>query len=218
MYKGFATSSYLSIIMKNKEISIDTVPSGRYNNIMKKQDKHNSTRDLILDAANRVLEMKGAEGFTLDAVAAETPVSKGGLLYHFPSKNSLIEGMISRSIARVDTALKEELEKSGGDYLMAYIRASFRTTIEPEPISRAMIAAVAGNPNLVEPLRARFFRMQEEIAGAAPSPELGTLIRLCLDGLWFSDLYNLAPPPSELRSKMMDELIILVSNNRTENQ
>jgi len=183
---------------------------------MKRQDKHNSKRDSILDAANRVLELKGAEGFTLEAVAAETPVSKGGLLYHFPSKNSLIEGMIARSIARVDAAFKEELEKSGGDYLMAYIRASFRTTVEPEPVSRAMTAAITGDPALVEPLRERFCRMQAEIAAAAPSPELGTLIRLCLDGLWYSDLYDFAPPPSNMRPKLMDALLVLVGEKRAE--
>ena len=176
---------------------------------MKKLEQKNMTRDAILDAANRVLTDKGAEGFTLESVAAEAGVSKGGLLYHFPSKNSLIEGMIARSVTRVDDALADELVKSGGDYLTAYIRASFRTVAEPEPVSRAVIAAAAGDPSLIEPLRARFRRLQEEITAAAPSPELGTLVRLCLDGLWFSDLYNFAPPPPELRLKLMEALLAL---------
>ena len=42
---------------------------------MKKIKQYNSTQESILDAANRVLAAKGAEGFTLDRVAAEAAVS-----------------------------------------------------------------------------------------------------------------------------------------------
>ncbi|NLI53534.1 MAG: helix-turn-helix transcriptional regulator, partial [Clostridiales bacterium] len=57
---------------------------------MKKETLSEQTKNAILDAANRVLLIHGAEYFTLEAVAAEANVSKGGLLYHFASKNKLI--------------------------------------------------------------------------------------------------------------------------------
>lgn len=112
-------------------------------------------------------------------------------------------------MARVDSALAEELEKSGGDYLTAYIRASFRTVPEQEEVSQALSAAMADDPRLIDSLQARFFRMQAEIAAAAPSPEIGTLIRLSLDGLWMSDLYGFAPPSAELREKMRNVLLFI---------
>lgn len=164
---------------------------------------------MILDAANRLLQKAGSEGFTLEAVAAEAGVSKGGLLYHFASKNALIEGMIARSIERVDEALAEELERESGDYLKAYIRASFRTTADSEQVSRAFIAAIARNPALLDPLRERFERMQREIVAHAPSEEFGTLVRIAMDGLWFTELYHFAPPPAELRGKLLELLLTL---------
>ncbi|MBR7504171.1 TetR family transcriptional regulator, partial [Mycobacterium tuberculosis] len=39
------------------------------------------TREKLLDAFDRLLEQHGTAGATLDAVAAEAGVSKGGLLY-----------------------------------------------------------------------------------------------------------------------------------------
>ena len=36
----------------------------------------------------------GAAALTLDAVAAEAGVSKGGVLYHFGSKRALIDGLL----------------------------------------------------------------------------------------------------------------------------
>jgi hypothetical protein len=51
--------------------------------------------------------------------------------------------------------------------------------------------------------------MQSEIAAAAASAELGTIIRLALDGLWVSDLFGFAPPPAELREKMLNGLLAI---------
>ena len=88
---------------------------------MNQQSKSDQTRNAILDAANRVLVEQGAERFTLESVAAEACVSKGGLLYHFASKNALITGMMERSMALVDAALEEELVRSDGDYVLSLI-------------------------------------------------------------------------------------------------
>lgn len=177
---------------------------------MKQAQISTNTKTTILDAANKVIIDKGARGFTLDAVVQEAQISKGGLLYHFPSKKRLIEAMIERLIASVDAALEEELAKSNGDYLTAYIRASFQTNPERDRISSALFAAVANEPDILEPLRARFARMQNELVAAAESSEIATLVRLTLDGLWVSDLFDFAPPSAELREKMMNTLLDLV--------
>ena len=174
---------------------------------MKNIDMSANTREAIFNAANRVILEKGAEAFTLEAVAKEANVSKGGLLYHFPSKVQLIQAMIERMIAQVEATLRDELAKSGGDYLTAYIRASFQTRVEPEPISNAFSAALANDPILMEPLRLHFQKMQNDIAAAAPTPEIGTLIRLALDGLWFAELFNYAPPSPALKEKMLETLL-----------
>jgi len=166
-----------------------------------------ATRAKLLDAAGKVITKSGTDALTLDAVAQEAGVSKGGLLYHFPSKKRLIQAMVDRLIARVDEALQDELETSGGDYVTAYIRASFRTQAEPDRVSQALSAAVSSDPELIQPLRERFFRMQQEITAAAASEELGTIIRLALDGLWMSDVFGFAPPSPELREKMLPALL-----------
>ena len=45
--------------------------------------RRGDTRKRLLDAAAAVVRRDGAGALTLDAVAAEAGVSKGGLLYHF---------------------------------------------------------------------------------------------------------------------------------------
>ena len=184
---------------------------------MNQTEKSDQTKNAILDAANRVLVEQGAECFTLEAVAREAGVSKGGLLYHFVSKNALITGMMERSMASVDAALEEELARSGGDYLAAYIRASFRTTADPAQVSRAIQAAIVRDPALIDPLRKRFERMQEEITRNAPTPELGLLVRLAMDGLWYAELYQFAPPDAELR-RALQALLFRITNETEEDE
>lgn len=50
------------------------------------------TRSEIIEKAMEVAAELGASGFTLDAVAVRTSVSKGAVLHHFPSKFALLEG------------------------------------------------------------------------------------------------------------------------------
>ena len=55
-----------------------------------------SARERLLDAAATVVRRDGAQALTLDAVAAEAGVSKGGLLYHFRSKRDLLDALVGR--------------------------------------------------------------------------------------------------------------------------
>jgi AcrR family transcriptional regulator len=54
------------------------------------------TRAKLLEAAGAVIRRDGAQALTLDAVAAQAGVSKGGLLYHFASKRELLDGLVER--------------------------------------------------------------------------------------------------------------------------
>jgi AcrR family transcriptional regulator len=174
---------------------------------MKQKDIALSTRTMILDAACRVVLNKGVNALTLDSTALEAGVSKGGLLYHFPSKDSLIEGMIERLINAFDLALEQELAKINGDWLAAYINVSFINDPRYRQLSSALFAAIANNPALLKPLQDHFVEWQKKAEASAPTPEVGTLIRLAMDGLWIADLAGFAPPSSAMRKKMLKVLM-----------
>ena len=67
-----------------------------------------NTRDLILDAAELIVDRDGVNSLTFDALAAEARVSKGTTLYHFDCKEALTSAMIERFVARFDTAWAHE--------------------------------------------------------------------------------------------------------------
>ncbi len=64
-----------------------------------------STKERILNAAEGVVLRDGVARLTLEATAAEAGLSKGGVLYHFPSRDALVTGMVARLIDLFDRDL-----------------------------------------------------------------------------------------------------------------
>src|SRR6185295_17915198 len=64
--------------------------------------KRPNSRGIVLDAADALVSEVGANHMSLDAVAARAGISKGGLLYLFPSKVALLQGMLERYVERLE--------------------------------------------------------------------------------------------------------------------
>ena len=77
-----------------------------------------SARDRVLDAYETLLIEAGPGAATLDAVAAAARVSKGGLLYHFASKDALAAGLLAR--LRERSAADADAIRAAADGATAY--------------------------------------------------------------------------------------------------
>ncbi len=89
--------------------------------------KQTIDRGALLDAAERVVLRDGAGHLTMDAVAAEASVSKGGVLYAFPSKDALIDALFNRVFASMDKIAEDFIARagdSGENWAKAHVLAS----------------------------------------------------------------------------------------------
>src|SRR6476659_609770 len=107
-----------------------------------------TTRQQILHAAFALIRREGVARLTIEAVAQEAGLSKGGVLYHFKTKESLISAMIASLVERFDadieTARSEEPEgerAASGSWRRAYIHASTGPAEDDED-TVALLAAV----------------------------------------------------------------------------
>jgi AcrR family transcriptional regulator len=176
--------------------------------------KNNSaeTRRLLLRAANEIVLNDGVIHLTLEAVAAKAGISKGGLLYHFRTKEVMIESLIdylkegfSQDFAREFAAE----ENQAGGKVRAYIRASANTKSEDLNLSAGLLAAFANNPKLIEPFQKMIAETQIEIEQDGIDPVLATLLRLATDGLWMAEMFNVAPPTGKLREDVVNLMLEL---------
>lgn len=89
------------------------------------------TRAAILRAARDVLWVSG--GFvSLEEIIEKAGVSKGGLLYHFPTKDAVMVGVAGFTVAAWRSgvmALVDAGEPVRGRVLRAYVRACFDTDL-----------------------------------------------------------------------------------------
>ena len=72
-----------------------------------------SRRDDILDAARNSFAKRGYEASSLDSIAADCGVRKQTVLYHFGSKESLLEAVIDRTLEEVSAALLAVVDGTG---------------------------------------------------------------------------------------------------------
>ncbi|GCE51052.1 TetR family transcriptional regulator [Thermosporothrix hazakensis] len=164
-----------------------------------------ATRQALLEAALRVVLRDGANTLTLDAVAHEAGLSKGGLLYHFPSKQALLLALEQSSFDDFDRLLhqymQEEQKEKPGRWLRAYVKAA--SDPEQLDLTSAMMVSLLKEPDLLQELQQRFAAWQERAVQDGVDPALATLVRLAADGLWFADLLGLGKPEGELRQRVL---------------
>lgn|SRR5512138_2120712 len=168
-----------------------------------------SLRSRILEAADEVARKRGVANLTLDLVAEQASISKGGLLYHFTTKEALLRGMIDRALDRYREYLKAEVDREGTEY-HAYLKASLiarKDSDEGSECSRAMFAAAAIFPDMPE--RAHVdVREHFDLLRADPNRfASAAILSLAMNGLHFLELLNLAPFTPEEREAVVRKML-----------
>ena len=166
------------------------------------------TRALILGSAEHVVIRDGVAHLTLDAAAAEAGLSKGGVLYHFPTRDSLVAGMVEAMLERFEHEIAAHLPEPGsadadvpGTYARAYVAASLAPSHPGEErLGTALLAAAAAEPDLLAPIQAAAGQWQANLVADGLDPVQATALRLACDGVWLCDLFGLAPPSGDLRA------------------
>ncbi len=164
------------------------------------------TKDRLLDAAAVVVRRDGAQALTLDAVAAEAEVSKGGLLYHFKSKRDLVEGMIERWMAD----FQREIDEADTEFVRGYVKSG-----APEGSELGALAALIADPSLLVAVRRQYGIWQDRVEREGGDPVDATVARLAADGLWLAELLGMGPPTGELRDRVLERLLELASTRLT---
>lgn len=171
-----------------------------------------SSKDLILDAAESVVREAGAVHMTLNAVAERAGVSKGGLLYNFPTKESLLEAMIARQVGRCEANRAEAEEKAGGDptvKLRSYVDTALQVEGGMRETCAPLLAAGANNPKLLDPVREHYRKLIAELQDPAIDFDDAMVVMLASDGLWLLEMLQIFPLDEKQRTRFHAKLLAL---------
>lgn len=143
-----------------------------------------TSRDKILQAASELTFSEGAAHMSLDAVAARAGVSKGGLLYNFPNKVALMRALVQRFLDEFRAELGEPDDTPEGAALAAhYKELVVRALDEQAPPSSGLLAALAEDPCLLEPVKAFNRELLDRMKSGAADPGAVMTLFLVLEGL-----------------------------------
>lgn len=163
-------------------------------------------RLLILRAAERIVQDRGAANLTFEELTQESGISRGGICYHFATKEDLLRALIAQDMAQWEAQEQQCRLKMGAD--AHDLIAELRTMTEAQPEKRrfvaGMMSAVAHDRSLLEPVR------QHE---AERAPKHWTeaeidcqILRLAAGGLFWADIFGCMEIPPEQRRRVVERL------------
>ncbi len=127
-----------------------------------KQARSLATVEAIVEAAARILEERGHEAFSTNAVAERAGVSVGSLYQYFPRKDALIGALIFRETSRlVEDAERATTSLTGNEALSALILPCVEQQLRRPALARLLDFEEARLPldAATQKVKMRFFEL-----------------------------------------------------------
>jgi AcrR family transcriptional regulator len=167
-------------------------------------------RTRILDAAEAIVQSRGVAGLTLEAAARDAGVSKGGLLYHFASKEALLAALLGRLaefMEREYRACVAAQPEGRGRVARAMLHWGFGDGVgacddRHDRAAAVFLAAFHHDPVLLDPVRQVIARMRQDIAADGLPPGHGDAINAAGDGMFMARIFRLYTPTETERLAM----------------
>lgn len=147
------------------------------------------TVDQILDSAEEILFSKGVSNLTLDAVAKQAGISKGGLLHHFPSKSALEAGIEQRFVQTMCERITERVGQ--GVSVLSALVAEMKSCHEQEGRSFAAFTLCASREHSPAALQGFGNKLLTYIEQNHPQERHRSLVFFAVFGLLLSDVWRL---------------------------
>jgi AcrR family transcriptional regulator len=173
-----------------------------------------SQRDQIVRAYVDHVVSHGPDAVTLEAVATRAGVSKGGLLYHFGSKDALLAGFLDwvRSLTDDDIAAARAAAASGEESVARYyLRTSADDPLREGAMFRSMVAllSLAGSEEAAAVAARDVMTTWRDVLADETGDDLtGDLIAALGDGIY---LRAIAGEPSTALARDWDAVLSRLS-------
>ncbi len=173
-----------------------------------------SSKNAILNAAEAIVIKSGAAHMTLDAVAKEAGVSKGGLMYNFPTKEALLQAMIDRMVEHFEEIreeIKEEFPGESDNDLIIEMRIMQRESESKRRLSAALLAVVANNPDLTKKTREVMHQRFNTRVATGHNAVRSSILFFAAMGIQLHSLLNLSMLDDGQKEGIQRELLRLAS-------
>lgn len=166
-------------------------------------------RAQILAAARQIVEREGAGALTFEELSRVSGLTRGGITYHFPTKDALLRGLLEHDLEQwresEAACTPDDLPCPSQRELLGFIRSHTSQDDRRRRFVAGMLSAAVHRPELLdgcrEEIRARF----HDVAWTE-SALRGHLLRLAAVGLFWEDVFQIPSLPPPARARLVELL------------
>lgn len=170
-----------------------------------------SSRDKLLNAAADLVAKHGVQNLTIDAVAAAANVTKGGLIYHFKTRDDLLTALVERMVRDLDVHARSRSTASSADISMETLLShmmndTFEMPEKQRLLLTNLLAAASAHPHMIEPMQVLYTRSYEMVSHSGSHAGWAMVLAAALDGIALLELLNLHRFTPDQRQAMREAL------------
>ncbi|MCP3386783.1 TetR/AcrR family transcriptional regulator [Bradyrhizobium sp. CCGUVB4N] len=169
------------------------------------------SRNAALEAAIAIIARDGPGRLTLDAIARESGLSKGGVMHQFRTKEAVLKALLERQMVHFEEFSKGVMAKvsttSATPELATELATVREAALSVNSVALALVAAMVENPGLMSLPRDREMKRVAAIKAEATDPDLAMLRWAAARGLLLSNLFGMSPLSADEHRRLFARLL-----------
>ena len=181
-----------------------------------------ATRMRLLEAATKILALEGSDALTINRVIRIAGVSKGTFLYHFPSRNHLLEAIAryytKTMYRRIQYFERIKKNKSAHPLLAGYLQWYIDFQKGDDALSGSspllsLVMASRKKKELIEGLLQWYRELYQRLDRPPEKKSEHLLLLMALDGLFFHNIFQTDVLSSERRKELLQKIQTMIENS-----
>lgn len=163
-------------------------------------------RAKILESARRIVQTRGAGSLTFEELVRDSGVTRGGITYHFPTKEELLRSLLESDLAQWAEAEKAQAPADCDPdtaQLIGFIRAFTAQDDERRRFLCGMLSAATLDPTLLEPCRQEMRGHLGRVSWSDRDLRMH-LLHLAVEGLVWQELLHVFSMPEPARRRLVE--------------
>ncbi|MFE8646415.1 TetR/AcrR family transcriptional regulator [Sphingomonas sp. NCPPB 2930] len=168
-----------------------------------------NAKERLIETAMDIISNQGVQELTLEAVAAAAGVTKGGLIYHFKTKDELLVALVAHMLEQ-DKLRTDRISGTPKALLQSWIDEVFDMSPKESLLRANLLSAASSHPQLVGLVRERYeqgYRHLQSVTGSKAG--LAVAIAVATDGIALLELMNLCRFTTAQRESLRSALAVL---------
>ena len=157
-------------------------------------------RGRVLEAARRIVRARGARGLTLQRIAQESGVTRGGILYHWPTRKALLHALIDYDLDSWERRCRDYAPGPAAD-VAGHVHCGLDPAHGDGELAAGLLAELRDDP--VARNRVERFAMRQLNGWCWDDDDLARyLLVLAAEGAFWRRVHGLTPPVDGLDSRL----------------